>query len=148
MTGRIAPEDLRAFAAGVLVAEGVPGMRAGALTHASAKWPWLADRLPPGRHVLRVSYRGDAAEDADAQEALADAARLLGPEAGELRLAGSAVTAWRQESQRALIGMRPRIAAVRSGVAELRGLDVTGAWVAGTGLASVLADGDRAGRGL
>ncbi|WP_210480035.1 NAD(P)/FAD-dependent oxidoreductase [Naasia sp. SYSU D00948] len=133
---------------GVLVADGVPGVRAGALTHASAKWPWLAARLPAGRHVLRLSYRGDAAEGTGAEEALADAARLLGREPWELTVVGSAVTPWTQESQRALIGMRSRIEDVRAAVAEIPGLEVAGAWVAGTGLASVLADGDRAGRAV
>ncbi len=46
---------------GVLVAPGAQGdgpgrVRAKALTHATAKWPWLAERAGPGRHVLRLSY--------------------------------------------------------------------------------------------
>ncbi|WP_210508141.1 FAD-dependent oxidoreductase [Naasia sp. SYSU D00057] len=133
---------------GVLVAPGVGGVTAGALTHSSAKWPWLAAQLPASRHALRLSYRGPAADLASESTALADAARLLGVPRDELRVVGSAVSDWRQESQRALLGMRRRIEDVRSAVAELAGLEVTGAWVAGTGLASVIADADRAGRAV
>ncbi|BDZ45424.1 protoporphyrinogen oxidase [Naasia aerilata] len=131
---------------GVLVARNVPGVRAGALTHSSAKWPWLAAMLPPSRHAVRLSYRGAAADDVGEAQALADAAQLLGVAAADLSVVGSTATQWRQESQRALIGMRRRIERVRESAAELPGLDVTGAWVAGTGLASVIADAERAGR--
>lgn len=41
---------------GALVEDGVPGIGARAFTHASAKWRWLADELPAGRHVVRLSY--------------------------------------------------------------------------------------------
>lgn len=60
---------------GVLVANGTPGIRAKALTHATAKWPWLAERAD-GKHVLRLSYGEDHADLAEI--ARADAASLLG----------------------------------------------------------------------
>ena len=41
---------------GVLVAPQSPGISAKALTHATAKWAWLAERTAPGTHVLRLSY--------------------------------------------------------------------------------------------
>lgn len=41
---------------GALVREGTAGIHARALTHSSAKWEWLADRLPAGRHLVRLSY--------------------------------------------------------------------------------------------
>ncbi len=41
---------------GALVEDGVVGVTARALTHSSAKWGWLADRLPAHRHVVRLSY--------------------------------------------------------------------------------------------
>ncbi|MGI8415519.1 MAG: protoporphyrinogen/coproporphyrinogen oxidase [Nakamurella sp.] len=41
---------------GILVAPRATGVQAKALTHATAKWPWLAATLPAGRHVLRLSY--------------------------------------------------------------------------------------------
>ena len=63
---------------GLLVADGVSGIRARALTHATAKWEWLAEAAG-GKHVLRLSY--DEAELPDnelAEVARADAAALLG----------------------------------------------------------------------
>lgn len=60
---------------GVLVAKGTPGIRARALTHATAKWPWLAERAD-GRHVLRLSYAEDPGDLAET--ARTDAAALLG----------------------------------------------------------------------
>ena len=33
-----------------------PGIAARAFTHSSAKWSWLADALPAGRHAVRLSY--------------------------------------------------------------------------------------------
>jgi oxygen-dependent protoporphyrinogen oxidase len=136
---------------GVLVARGVDSVAARALTHSSAKWPWLAALLPPGRHVVRLSYRtvaGFGSRPIDAGDlALSDAARLLDVRRTELNLVDWAITEWRQESQRALLGVRARIEAVRAAALGLEGLDLTGAWLAGTGLASVIADADRAGRG-
>jgi len=74
-----APE-LDAFprGSGLLVAEGVPGIRARALTHSTAKWPWLAERAE-GKQVVRLSY--DPANTTELPEtARADAAALLGVE--------------------------------------------------------------------
>nr|WP_307858251.1 FAD-dependent oxidoreductase [Cellulomonas fulva] len=62
---------------GVLVAREATDVVAKALTHATAKWPWLAERTGPGRHVVRLSYgRGDDAPAGDA--APADDAALAG----------------------------------------------------------------------
>lgn len=41
---------------GALIEDGVAGIAARAFTHSSAKWQWLADELPPQRHVVRLSY--------------------------------------------------------------------------------------------
>lgn len=61
---------------GVLVAAGVRGIRAKALTHSTAKWKWLAEAAG-GKHVLRLSY-----EPVNAIElrmtARQDAATILG----------------------------------------------------------------------
>lgn len=52
-----APElDAAPRGSGLLVAPGVTDVAAKALTHATAKWQWLADRAGPHRHVLRLSY--------------------------------------------------------------------------------------------
>ncbi len=41
---------------GALIEQGAPGIAARAFTHSSAKWSWLADALPAGRHAVRLSY--------------------------------------------------------------------------------------------
>jgi oxygen-dependent protoporphyrinogen oxidase len=43
---------------GALVEQGAEGITARAFTHSSAKWSWIADQLPPGRHAVRLSYDG------------------------------------------------------------------------------------------
>jgi len=60
---------------GVLVAEGAAGIRAQALTHATAKWAWLRERAD-GHHVLRLSY--EASFDDVATVAREDAEALFG----------------------------------------------------------------------
>jgi oxygen-dependent protoporphyrinogen oxidase len=76
---------------GVLVRPGVT--RAKALTHATAKWPWLASSLPAGRHVVRLSYAVTPGEDVRSH-ALADASRLLGVPLSEDQVLGLVQTEW------------------------------------------------------
>lgn len=82
-----APElDAHPRGTGVLVAEGAP-VAARALTHATAKWAWLAERAG-GRHLLRISYDERPADPAE--RARADASTLLGaplPEPEEAHVA-------------------------------------------------------------
>lgn len=143
---------------GVLVGRGVPGVRAKALTHATAKWAWLADLAGPGRHVLRLSYGGGGRQAPQAGEDLARLARgeatiLLGVPLGSSSVGsraevggdgdgavlGAAVTPWRGALPFARPGHRARVEAVLDGAARRRGLTVCGSWVAGTGLAAVVA---------
>ncbi len=138
---------------GVLVAPGVPGVRAKALTHATSKWPWLAEAAGPGRHVLRLSYdRAADAEPADSvtqAEALADAGTLLGLALDESAVAGFAVTRWDDSLAFATVGHRARVEKLLTQTAELdASLIVVGAWVAGTGLAATVAQARKATRGL
>jgi len=141
-------EDHRLDAAprgtGVLVSAGVTGVRAKALTHATAKWPWLAESAGPGRHVLRLSYgRGDGsdipADDELLDISLADAGDLLGVELLASTIADRAGVRW----PAALPAPRPGHAeAVRRLRDELeqQSLAVVGAAVAGSGLAAVVTD--------
>ena len=141
---------------GVLVASGVPGVRAKALTHLTAKWPWLA-HAASGMHVLRLSYgragepAGNAAENTAAvtddelrSRALADASALLGCVLDADSVVDFARTRWSNTVPFAARGQRERVDAVRAEIAENPGLEVTGAWLAGTGLASVVADAQAA----
>lgn len=126
-----APElDCAPRGTGVLVAGGrsdVP-FRAKALTHATAKWDWLAERATPHRHVLRLSYDGAAAARvSDAQlrgQALLDAGGLLGIALLEASVVAFARVEWRAPAS------RPE---------PIDGVVLIGEGIAGTGLAAVIA---------
>lgn len=145
-----APElDTAPRGTGMLVAEDAHGsVVAKALTHATAKWAWLARAAGPGRHVLRLSYgragepsRTAALDDAHFRDrALADAATMLDMPLQASAVVGFARTSWTNALPFAALGQRERIAAVRSAVDAVEGLEVTGAWLTGTGLASVVPD--------
>jgi len=133
---------------GVLVATGTPGVTAKALTHVSAKWDWVAQAAGPGRHVVRLSY-GRAGQANPAQHlsdddflalALHDASELLGVPLDPDAVRGFARTLWGDALSPATIGAGDRVRRVRDVVEELPGLEATGAWLAGTGLASVIPD--------
>ncbi|MGO4690520.1 protoporphyrinogen/coproporphyrinogen oxidase [Glaciibacter sp. 2TAF33] len=133
---------------GVLVAATTPGVSAKALTHVSAKWEWVAEAAGAGRHVIRLSYGrartpnpAEGLGDAELQAlALRDASALLGVDLPAEAVRGFARTVWRDALSPATIGAGARVQAVRDVVAEIDGLEVTGAWLAGTGLASVIPD--------
>lgn len=140
--------DVHPRGTGVLVAVDAPGVTAKALTHVSAKWPWVAEAAGPGVHVVRLSYgRADEPNptddlDDEALQALAltDAATLLGVtlEAGQVR--AFARTEWRDALSPATIGARERAFRVREVVDASPDLAIAGAWLSGTGLASVIPD--------
>jgi oxygen-dependent protoporphyrinogen oxidase len=136
---------------GVLVARGVAGVRAKALTHATAKWAWLAEAAGPGRHVVRLSY-GRAGEAAGAPDALPrdpdaltdlalqDAAAVLGVPLRCEQVRAAARVRWRQGLPVPSAAHRETVRRVRAAVADVPGLAVVGAWVSGNGLASVVPD--------
>ena len=133
----------------------VPGSRvAKALTHSTAKWPWL--RTAAGdRHVVRVSFgtQGEAAataslsDDEAARLALDEASGMLGVRLEPHQLRASYRARYTQAQPSSVIGAAERRRAVRAAIAKVDGLAVVGAWVAGTGLAQVVpdavAEGDR-----
>jgi oxygen-dependent protoporphyrinogen oxidase len=140
---------------GVLVAEDAESANAAggmvsakALTHATAKWNWLAESAGVGRHVLRLSYgrAGRASHtvglDDAAFEALAlrDASSILNMPLAVSSVVGFARTRWTNALPYAALGERDRIQAVRDRVDEIPALEVTGAWLTGTGLAAVIPD--------
>ena len=151
---------------GVLVAPQSPGVQAKALTHATAKWAWLADRTGPGRHVLRLSYgrgvapggtRGPGGPGAAAaprsddelfSAALADASALLAVPVTAGDVAGWDVVRWAGALPFASLGHKQRVAAVRSVCAADGTLAVVGGWLSGNGLAAIVADTPRQVRAL
>jgi oxygen-dependent protoporphyrinogen oxidase len=115
--------DVAPRGTGLLVASGAPGVTARALTHVTAKWAWVADLLR-GRHLLRLSY--DEAPPSPLALAERDAAALLGTELGPV-LAAESVT-W------------DRVAGTAGPPTD--GIPRVGEAVAGTGLASVVAQAE------
>lgn len=125
---------------GLLVAAREPGsadISAKALTHLSIKWPWLREQTDV--HFLRVSY-GRPGEDPhpSVEQALADASTLLGLDLGAGHLESGFVVNWNDSLPPPTPLHRERIAAFQRRLTDLPGLGVTGAWIAGNGLASVL----------
>ncbi|MFC4244100.1 protoporphyrinogen oxidase [Gryllotalpicola reticulitermitis] len=133
---------------GLLVSDRVDPafVTAKAMTHMTAKWSWLAERLPDGRHVLRLSYgragrvnESTTLSDSELRtRALADASALTNIPLTESQLVGFARVSWRNAQPLAAVGQRERLAALQSAVESTVGLEVTGGWIAGTGMASVI----------
>ncbi|RMB59837.1 protoporphyrinogen/coproporphyrinogen oxidase [Tessaracoccus antarcticus] len=112
---------------GVIVGRRDPRLVARALTHYSVKWPWAGH---DGRHVVRLAY----AASPTLTQALADASLLLGIELAERDVVDFAVLDWEMPT-----AMPPEdLAVLTEGLAHVDGLAVTGAWVAGNGIAAVV----------
>lgn len=138
---------------GVLVAADAPGIRAKAMTHASAKWPWLREAAD-GREVVRLSYGSGAAapategldDDAAAALALQDARAILGRDLPEP--VASARVRWKQGQPTTVVGARGRQQALRDAADAHANLFLVGAAVAGTGLAQVVPDARQTALGI
>lgn len=151
--------DSKPRGTGVLVAPQTPGIQAKALTHATAKWEWLAAKAGPGTHVLRLSYGrsgdsgGDAGRDSGTDHqllnaALADASALLDVHLRETDVVGWDVVRWPGSLPFASVGHKQRVDAIRSICAATGNLAIVGGWLSGNGLAAVVADTPRQVRAL
>jgi oxygen-dependent protoporphyrinogen oxidase len=126
---------------GVLVADDT--VQAKAMTHASAKWGWLADALPADHHVLRLSYGGThdvgTLDPTDlVATAHADLLRLLDGAVGRAEVRASIVTRWEGALSRPVVGRTQHLADIDQQLALLPRLALTGSAVAGNGLAGVV----------
>lgn len=130
---------------GMLVARDADQVQAKAMTHASAKWAWVQDAAQ-GRAVLRLSY--GRAGQVPATAALDETSAVALAQRDAAILLGQPLPAPRASLRVSLAQSQP---SVGSGAAELRrswrtraagvaGLELAGAWVAGTGLAQVIPD--------
>jgi oxygen-dependent protoporphyrinogen oxidase len=153
---------------GVLVAPQSPGIETKALTHATAKWAWLAETAGPGTHVLRLSYgRGDLPKQAPGpaakrgsrhagpaavaprtdeelfHAALADASALLSVPVTAGDVVDWDVVRWSGALPFASLGHKSRVAEVRRICAADGTLAVVGGWLSGNGLAAIVADTPR-----
>ncbi|MGM9472138.1 protoporphyrinogen oxidase [Pseudarthrobacter sp. YS3] len=147
--------DSRPRGTGILVAPQAPGIEAKALTHATAKWDWLAAAAGPGTHVLRLSYgrlegpatagvRATGPAPASDPEllaaALSDASALLEVQLDRKDVVDWDVVRWEGALPFAAVGHKARVAEVRALCAEQPGVAIVGGWVAGNGLAAVVSD--------
>ena len=135
---------------GLLVSDQVRGVRAKALTHASAKWDWVRDATIDSRHVVRLSY-GRGGEDSRFNDVslsdeqlitlgMHDATKLMGvPITGE-QLVDADVIRWRGVLPAATPGYRDRVQNFRTRAAELDNVCIIGSWAAGSGLVKVVGD--------
>ena len=147
--------DAHPSGTGALVAPGTPGIRAKALTHASAKWEHvehaLREALPSAAspHLVRLSY-GRPGEQLPGREeivdlALADASAILGTPLTRSQVADSAVIDWDRAMRRPRPGHRAALDALATLLEARDDLELVGSWRAGTGLdAIVRADDARA----
>lgn len=153
---------------GILVAPQTVGVQAKALTHATAKWDWLAAEAGPGTHVLRLSYGRAGGESAaglgegnradgigepqsDAElfvAALRDATTLLEVPVTTENVVDWDVVRWAGALPSAAVGHRQRVAEVRRLCAAAGGLSVVGGWLSGNGLAAIVADTEKQIRAL
>lgn len=125
----------------------VPGSaRASGVVHQTARWEHLARTAGAGRHVLSVAFDGDAdthptarlSDAAAAELARDEAARLLGAPIEAVR--GAHRAAFDLAPPASALGHAEAAAVARAGIAARGGLAATGAWLAGSGLAAVVAD--------
>lgn len=147
-----APElDYAPRGSGVLVAAGTPAVTATALTHSTAKWRWLAEAMGPHRHVVRLLYRPEtsgSADDDHRARALADVSALLGITLDDDQVLMLHRTRWQDAQAQATIGRREWLDRVCSMLALDPTVAVTGSWMTGTGLASVVAGAAETGRSI
>jgi oxygen-dependent protoporphyrinogen oxidase len=127
-------------------------VEAKALTHSTAKWPWLRDRVRgavgPGHHVVRLSYgRIGATTEPDLDRVVTDASRLFGVDLHG-RVLGHVVTRWNGALPPPTPAFRREVAAFVARVDAVPGLAVTGGWIAGTGLAAIVGHAQECARDL
>ena len=142
---------------GLLVAPPAAGraapVRAKALSHLSVKWPWIGRELRALHgedvHALRLSYGrpGEPRPDVTLDDALADVEALTGARIAPDDVIDHMLVRWDGTLPPVDADRRERAAALVERVESLPGLALTGAWVAGTGIAAVVEHArSRAGR--
>lgn len=123
--------------------------RASGLVHETARWEWLARSAGPGRHVVHIAFdrpwtgldadaAGPHAEDLDAI-AREEASALLGVAIDPAAVRGSHRAAFPLPLPASALGHDAHADAVRGAVETQAGLAAVGGWLAGSGLAQVVA---------
>ena len=118
--------------------------QAKALSHLSAKWPWVGAELRalhgPDVHALRLSYGrpGQPRPQVDLRVALDDVAALTGVRIEPEAVIDHMLVRWDGTLPPVTPAYRERTTRLEERLALVSGLEVTGAWVAGTGIAAVV----------
>ncbi|RRD29025.1 protoporphyrinogen/coproporphyrinogen oxidase [Actinomyces bowdenii] len=134
------------------VGDGSCPVGAKALSHLSAKWPWigqaLRERHGPGVHALRLSYGrpGAPRPRVDLDRALRDAAALTGVRIAPPEVIDHMLVRWDEALAPTTPEGRERVRRLEGRVARAGGVGLTGAWVAGSGVAAVVAHARRVAR--
>ncbi|MDO5720627.1 MAG: FAD-dependent oxidoreductase [Actinomycetaceae bacterium] len=138
---------------GLLITE--PGnvdqpIRAKALSHLSYKWGWMSEVLAPGRHILRMSYGrlGEEYPNPTVDSALAEANRLLDLDMTAEDVVASMLIRWDGQLAPQTPEHREKVTQFHEAIKHYPGLEVTGAWVAGSGFAAVVPHGRTATKAL
>ncbi len=115
--------------------------RASGLVHHTARWAWLAHAAGAGRHVLSVAFDHPVAEGHETIElARHEASALLGVRIDDTAVRAAHTARFELAAPASALGHDAATADVRRRVSARPGLAAVGAWVAGSGLAQVVAD--------
>lgn len=135
--------DADPVGSGLLIARDLreSGLHAKAMTHASAKWQWVRDSYPQGRHLVRLSYGKDGRVDESMDNlpdiAARDLAAILG--LASVSVVESQVIRWDASLVQPRPGHRARVQAVREAATAISNLAVVGGGLGGNGLAGTIA---------
>lgn len=129
---------------GVLIAVGEPDVTAKAFTFSSKKWPHLGDR---GGALVRASFGrlGDEStarmdEDALVDAALDDLQKITGFDGREAGLSEIFVQRWFGGLPSYGVEHITTVAAARTAISQVQGVEAIGAWASGVGVPAVIAD--------
>ncbi len=129
---------------GVLIAVGEPDITAKAFTFSSRKWPHLSER---GGALVRASFGrlGDEStarmdEDDLVDAALDDLQKITGFDGREAGLSEIFVQRWFGGLPSYGVGHIATVAAARTAISQVEGVEAIGAWASGVGVPAVIAD--------
>lgn len=125
-------------------------VQAKAISQLSYKWSWMRQVLPRDRHLLRVSYGrvGHPYPQPTVAQALADTNAALEVALSSRQVVASMLVRWDGQLAPPTPAHRAQVEHFQSAAGRYRGLAVTGAWVAGSGFASVVPHARQALRNL
>lgn len=137
----VVADALQAAPAGATVyAVPTPLVPAAAVVDTTARWPSVAERVGTDRRVVRVLFQGLEADEPTVEAGAAAASALLGVTLAAGDVLGGRVDRYPAALPPSAHGQAPAAAEARDAVHRVPGLAVTGAWLAGSGLAHVIPD--------